>query len=144
MELQQVAIEAKILLDMIKKKYKILEQILNITENQQTVLSSDPETEFFEEMKKEKQSCIEEIQTLDLQFQKAYERIRQTLQSDLTPFKDTIKQIKEYITLCSDLSIKIQTLEEKNRRLLIKQKQIPIKSSQAAAAALYNKQKNNK
>lgn len=138
---QEVYIQCKILLDVSKKKYQLLKEVHNLTENQKAVIEHwETGEDLFQQMAKEKQSRITEINELDERFLGIYSSIKTEIKNNLSTFKPIMQQIKNKVQEIMDLGIKIQIVEEDNRKLLeskfTKPKQIIRKLPQNSAKSI--------
>ena len=147
--LDEVKVKVKILLDILNKKYVLFEEIHNITLNQQAVVKHDkPDMDLFEELISEKQTRIDKINEMDEQFVKMHSEIKAKLEADTDKYKDLILNVKAVVKSIHDIGIKIQVIEEENRKqieqnlLTIKKKMENINKSQASAAKYYQASKN--
>jgi hydroxymethylpyrimidine pyrophosphatase-like HAD family hydrolase len=137
-----------LLLEITKKKLKTLEEILNITENQNTIARQDlVDHDLFSQLHEEKQLRIDKLTELDNYFQSVYTEIKPELDSHPELFRQSIKVIKQLIKDITELEMQIQLAEEKNRQLLYlksMQQMMPLKPitvSKSTAAKRYHDQK---
>ncbi|MCT4611980.1 MAG: flagellar protein FlgN [Clostridia bacterium] len=147
--LDEVKVKMKILLDILNKKYVLFEEIHNITLNQQAVVKHDkPDMDLFEELINEKQARIDKINEMDEQFVKMHSEIKGKMEADKERYKDIIVDVQAVVKSIHDIGIKIQVIEEENRKqiernlLTIKKKMETINKSQASAAKYYQASKN--
>jgi hypothetical protein len=107
-----------ILLDGLKKKEAALTEIVNITENQRTVIESGlplPEVrEFLTEMNKEKQIFIEQVKGCDSMFEAMLKEIGPELDARQDMYKPQVAQLQIHIRRVMDLDVKVRVQEEKN------------------------------
>ena len=95
---QEVYIQCKILLDVSKKKYQLLKEVHNLTENQKAVIEHwETGEDLFQQMAKEKQSRITEINELDERFLGIYSSIKTEIKNNLSTFKPIMQQIKNKV-----------------------------------------------
>ena len=111
-----------ILLAGLKKKEAALAEIVNITENQRTVIESGIPFEevraFLLEMNKEKQPQIDTVKGCDNMFEAMLKEIGAELDARQHLYKPQVAQLQTFIRRVMDLDIKIRVLEEKNNELL--------------------------
>lgn len=120
MNTEETKIQSKILIDILIKKEKYLEEILNITTNQTTILEYKPiDSNLFDALSQEKAIRTKKINELDEGFEGIYASIREELQESPKAFAKEIKSMQNIIYKISDLDIKISLQEEKNRQLLM-------------------------
>jgi len=119
--LNNVKTSIKILLDIVKKKAIMLNEIYNITINQNTVITSDNvDMSMFREMIKEKKIKIDEINNMDQEFQNIYDSIKKDILKFKDNYKDNIVELKQYIRDDINMKMKIELQEEKNKQILEK------------------------
>ena len=116
---EQVAIQCEILLEVVKEKVELLEQIFNLTLNQHTVLEMDSYQEsIFENLAKEKDKRIQRINELDDFFERTYTQIKENIMRESSDLKEIIQFIQQEIRKIGEWTIQIQLYEEKNRQSL--------------------------
>jgi len=111
-----------ILLDGLKKKEQALIEIVNITDNQRTVIESGLPVEevrgFLMEMNKEKQQFIDTVKGCDNMFEAMLKDIGPELDASQHMYKPQVAQLQKYIRRVMDLDVKVRVLEEKNNTIL--------------------------
>jgi len=114
--------QLSILLEGLKRKEAALNEIVNITENQRTVIESGMPFEevrgFLLEMNKEKQPQIDTVKGCDNMFEAMLKDIGAELDAQQHLYKPQVGQLQIHIRRVMDLDIKIRVLEEKNNELL--------------------------
>ncbi len=117
-----------ILADGLEKKEHALREIVNITENQSTVLQSDlSETEahaFIVQMNREKQQFIKQVIQCDNMFESILKEAGPALDAAQESYKPQVAELQTRIRRVMDLDVKIRVYEEKNNALM-KGKQAP-------------------
>lgn len=109
----------QIMLQSLEKKNKVLDQIIQLNEQQKTVLeSADSPVEDFDETVEKKSALIEQMEQLDSGFEKLYDRVREELQTNKDTYKDQIRKMQDYIRAVTDKSVQIQTQEARNKELM--------------------------
>ena len=114
--------------DSLKSKYGLLEKIFAWTKEQEKVLS-EPELdmEAFENILDDKEGLIQQLLELDQGFERIYRKVKNELEANKQIYKPRILEMQNLIRQNTDLGVKIQALEQKNKRkfdnLLAKQKQ---------------------
>ncbi len=129
--IEEINTGISILYDSLVQKQQLLEQILNITENQEQVLKNIDESsefkELFHEMNRQKQLLIDEVLNLDNVFQNTYEKYSEIMLNRPEHFTKGIKLLQELIQSVMDMDIKIRCREQNNKQLIPKPaKPIPI------------------
>ncbi len=109
----------QIMLQSLEKKSKVLDQIIQLNEQQKTILESvDSPVEEFDETVEKKSALIEQLEQLDSGFEKLYDRVREELQTNKDAYRDQIRKMQEYIRVVTDKSVQIQTQEARNKELM--------------------------
>jgi len=121
MELNNNAKETyiQLLIDSLKKKRGILDELMMVTERQREIIDSENfrEDEFLETISL-KEGFIKELVDLDKGFEMVYERIREELNENRKDYIPQITALKELVTVVTDLSVKLQALEKSNKAKL--------------------------
>ena len=141
-------IKLKILSDGLDKKADSLNQILNITENQRTILEGEHTAEamtFFKEMNSEKQNLIDLVLCCDEVFETIFKEINSCFDEKAPAYKPLISVLQEKIELVTDLDVKIRLQESNNRELTVKIQQTPkINVPKASKNYMMKQYENNK
>ena len=109
----------QLLIDSLSKKYGILNELMQITIKQQTIIGAArfSEDEFLDTISR-KEKHISDLETLDRGFEQAYDRIRTELNQNTKEYTSEITSLKKLVTLVTDLSVKLQALEKQNKSKL--------------------------
>ena len=111
-----------ILLDGLKNKEQALVELVNITDNQRTVIESGlPIAEvraFLLEMNKEKQPYIDRVKGCDTLFETMLREVGPELDAKQHLYKTQVGQMQQYIRRIMDLDVKVRVKEEENNTLL--------------------------
>ncbi|MBP5554325.1 MAG: flagellar protein FliT [Lachnospiraceae bacterium] len=105
------------------RKIKVLDKIEEFDLKQKDVLSSDdatPDFEKFDSYIEEKGKLIDELNSLDDGFEALYERVADTLKSDIPGNASKIRKLQELIREITDKSVEIQKQEAENKALVEK------------------------
>ncbi len=101
----------------LEKKQKVLEEILRLCKMQQEVLSSEKfDAEKFDALVDDKDICIEKLEKLDEGFELVYSRVESELKDNKAQYSEDIRSMQERIKTITELSTKINALEERNRK----------------------------
>ena len=115
-------VQLTVLLDGMKKKEQALTEIVNITENQRTVIESGLPVEevrsFMVEMNKEKHFFIEQVKGCDNMFEAVLKEIGPKLDANQHLYKPQVGQLQVFIRRVMDLDVKVRVQEEKNNQKL--------------------------
>lgn len=118
--MDNIEIKLKLLIDAASKKAKLLEQIYNITYNQETLCLSDiSEAEkavLIKEAVDEKQKIIDKIAGIDNAFISSFESFGGQLNKNKDKYKDELLALQDMIREVTDIDVKIRVMEERNRR----------------------------
>ncbi|GHU51445.1 hypothetical protein AGMMS49975_04840 [Clostridia bacterium] len=116
-----------LLSEILAQKKSALLQILNICENQETVLlgtlAPDETYSFFGGMNAEKQTLIDSVIQSDEMFSRMFEKVRGIFDENAKENKDNITLLQAEIKETMEIDIKIRLQEEKNKMYLSKLKQ---------------------
>lgn len=109
-----------VMLQSLKKKEQILEQIVSLDDLQKKQLENPECTaDEFDATVEEKAGLIEQLEQLDDGFEKMYERMKGELQENRTAYADQIRKMQELIRSITDKSVQIQAQEARNKDLMV-------------------------
>ena len=135
----------------LEKKTDTLIQILNITENQRTVLSSNAcggqALELFTGMAREKQKLIDTLNEGDRVFEKTFREISTVFETQAPKHAGLVKRMQDGVKRVTALDARIRVLESRNSSArLVSGKAADNKSARKRVAQIYekNKIKNNR
>lgn len=143
-------LSAKLMLlnDALDKKIELLNQILNITQNQEmffNTLSGDERDYMLKEARNEKQNIINELVEIDDMFISMFESFGGKLNQNQFEYKNEIASLQNKIRKITDIDVSIRVKEERNRRLMdagaINVK--PIKALKASKSYMLNQYNKN-
>lgn len=121
MELNDNAKETyiQLLIDSLGKKQEVLNELMQITARQHTIIDSESfeEDEFLKTISL-KEEQIKSLEELDRGFEIVYDRIREELKDNRKEYISQITSLKELVTIVTDLSVKLQALERRNKSKL--------------------------
>lgn len=104
--------------DILVQKKKVTEEILWVTLEQETALAPELEDmERFDALMEKKEPLLANLEQLDQGFSDAYAKVQATLNAQKENYKQEILELQKLITDITDISVKIQALEERNRRM---------------------------
>lgn len=105
-----------ILLNTLVRKSDCLKKISNLEENQERIFSNPELTvEEFEDLMSRKQTLINELENLDKGFETVYDRVKEELRINKGYYKETIEKMQACIVNITELTVKIQAMEERNK-----------------------------
>lgn len=110
-----------IMIDSLTKKEELLKQIVDYNEAQQTIVTA-PEfkEEAFEKNVADKGEVVEKILRLDEGFNSVFNRIKEELQNNKKKYAKDIEHLKELVASVTDLGVRIQAQELRNKQLVEK------------------------
>ncbi len=139
-----------IMIDTLKKKELLLNELKISTLNQASILEKEEfDADGFDSSIEEKQKKIDELLRLDEGFMEMYDKVKDSLVNDGKDYAPEIEQAKALIKKQTDLSVELQALEEKNRVKLSvhlskgRQKGKDFRTSSRTAAAYYKNMSNH-
>lgn len=104
-----------VLAEGLQKKNRILNKILQLNDEQANVIKKESLMQEFDALVEEKGKWIEELNRVDQGFQSVYNRIRRELSEQKDMYKAEIATLQKLIQEMTDLSVKIETTEQKNK-----------------------------
>lgn len=109
----------QLLADTLKRKTEVLNQLLDLTERQELIIASEDfnEDEFLQVITL-KEEQLQVLDKLDSGFEKLYESVREELTLGKEKYEEQIVFLKEQISVVTDLSVRLQTLERRNKSKL--------------------------
>ena len=115
--------EAKLqlLIDIVSEKNIKLEQVLNITTNQETLLKiqdAPPEiSTLITEMSAEKQKIIEAVIEGDEVFNNIFGSL-EDFEENAPRYKETVRRLQAVVKIAADMDVNIRIAEEKNKGII--------------------------
>ena len=104
--------------DVLVQKKKLTEEILWVTLEQETALAPELEDmERFDALMEKKEPLLNKLERLDEGFADIYAKVQAALNEQKETYKEEILGMQQLIREITDISVKIQTLEERNRRM---------------------------
>ncbi len=110
-----------IMIDSLVKKEELLKQIVDYNEAQQTIVTA-PEfkEEAFEKNVADKGEVVEKILQLDEGFNSVFNRIKEELQNNKKKYAKDIERLKTLVASVTELGVRIQAQELRNKQLVEK------------------------
>lgn len=115
----EIKFKLNFLMDILDQKLKFLNQIYNITENQEffeKTLSGEDQTILLKEAINEKQKIIDDVITADNTFMKIFGEFKGDLNRNQDTFKAEIKKMQEKIREVSSVDFKIRAKEQRAKQ----------------------------
>ncbi|SEW08971.1 PDDEXK family nuclease [[Clostridium] fimetarium] len=111
-----------IMIDGLKKKVLILNQIIGFNHKEKQLLQNEPfDMDDFDVNMKEKAAVLDQLIFLDDGFTAVFNRVKLELDNNKHQYEEQIKQMKILISKVTELSVKIQSEEARNKELAHKQ-----------------------
>lgn len=105
-----------IMIEALSKKIQILEQLMSYTKEQEVLLEKEEwSMEGFQQLLDKKGELIDVLNTMDQGFEQVYERIEEELNGKKEAYAAEILLMQQHIKTITDLSVKLQELEYKNK-----------------------------
>ena len=133
-----------ILADGLIKKITVLEKILAIDEEQHMLVNATKvDEDAFDKTNVDKAELIKELERLDDGFSTVYDRIKDTFVERKNEVSDKIAQMKENISIITELSVKLQAQEQRTKAAVqsyfstVKTDITQVKTGSGVAASYY-------
>ena len=110
-----------IMIDSLAKKEELLKQIVDYNEIQQTIVTaSEFKEEAFEKNIADKGAVVEKILRLDERLNSVFNRIKEELQTNKKKYAKDIERLKTLVASVTELGVRIQAQELRNKQLVEK------------------------
>ncbi len=127
----------QMLSDVLKRKLAVLNRLMELTGDQEVLMKQDTfDEEAFSRTIDQKGEQLELLTKLDTGFEQLYENVREELSTQKSKYFHEITTMQEDIASITDLSVKLQAMEKRNRTKLeqiLSQKRREIKSSRMSS-----------
>lgn len=111
----------QIMTDSLIMKKSVLEKIVVLNEEQKKIISSDDfDGNLFRDNVNKKARLVEEINRLDAGFDDLFRRVRQVLDADKASYSSQIASMKILIKDVTELAVKVEADEARNKKLVEK------------------------
>lgn len=102
--------------DILRKKEQHLQELLNLTKQQEHLLKDKEFSEAaFSELMDKKEIHIKKVLEFDSGFQAIYNRIEEELKQHRQDYREQVEELQTMITRVTELGVAIQALEQKNK-----------------------------
>ena len=106
----------EIMVQSLKKKIQVLNQIIELNELQKKELEGDEgSAEAFDSLVEQKSKLIEQLELLDSGFDKLFARVRDLLKEKPEEYVDSVRLLQSCIRRITDQSMQIQVQEARNK-----------------------------
>lgn len=113
---QEMSVYVSALQESLKNKYEVLQKIYAATKKQQEAVSREElDMDSFEAVIEEKEGLIQRLLELDDGFNSIYAKISDALHQKKQQYKPQILEMQNMLRTITDLGVKIQALEQKNK-----------------------------
>ncbi len=115
MTAKQNSIYVNMMVDVLKRKERILTDLLEKTREQEELLKQEEmDQERFHEILDEKGELIEELNEIDEGFDALFQKVEQEIRTRREQYRAHIAEMQKRIGVVSELGIQIQALESQN------------------------------
>ena len=105
-----------IMVESLSKKINILEQLLSYTKEQEALLEEEEwSMEEYQQLLDKKGELIDVLNIMDEGFEQVYERMEEEINGNKEKYTTEILLMQQRIKMITDVSIKLQELEYKNK-----------------------------
>jgi hypothetical protein len=145
--MEKFLITLRVLKDVLEKKRDALTRILDISQNQETILQSPPSPErasFFAQTTAEKQILIDSVKEFDEVFERFFDTIKLNLEDKKEEGREEIIMLQALISMVLELDVAIRAQELKNSLLLTPKAEparVPTRAFRRQALDALNKHK---
>ena len=133
-----------IMIQSLKKKIQVLEEIKKINITQRQLLEDDKsDADAFDRTVEDKSRLIKQMTQLDSGFDKLFDRVKDELNTKKEVYADRIKTMQNLIRQITDLSMELQAQESRNKDLMtrkfvsIRERAKVVRTNQRAANQYY-------
>ncbi len=131
-----------LLIDILEKKKKLLIWLMNVTEQQEKIIATDPfEEQVFDETIEIKEEHLNNLIMLDDGFEKIYDGVKDELGNNSGNYISEIACLKKLVAEVTDLNVRLQALEKRNKAklgFLFSQKRKSIRDSRISSKTAAN------
>jgi hypothetical protein len=132
----------QLLIDTLEKKKKLLIWLMNVTEQQEAIAAAETfDEQLFNETIGIKEEHLKDLIRLDEGFEAIYSNVKDELIINKNDYKSQIVKLKELVSDVTDLSVKLQALEKRNKSkldYLFSQKRKGIRDSRVSSKTAAN------
>lgn len=146
--MKSIQIQIKLLKDTLEFKRRILDELIELTTRQTEAIQTEHDyLELFDALRNEKKDRLAKLQSLDDGFASTYERLRATILTQPSLYRDDLKAIQALILAIGERDIALRVTEERNatqlalRLKLPQAKSGPLGHYSSQAHATYKKHK---
>ncbi len=120
-DMKQTDNYVQIMTDSLRMKRSVLEKIVSLNEEQKNIITSDVfDGDAFSSNVGKKAELVDEINKLDAGFDDLFKRVREVLDIDKESYVQEIAVMKSLIRSVTELCVKIEAEEARNKKLVEK------------------------
>lgn len=117
--MNEYATYINVLITSLRKKVSILERLVKVTDEEEILLKKEGVTiEEIEEKEQEKGKYLESLELADEGFEKVFQRIKDEFEENKYQYEEEIKTMQTLIKKITDMTVKIQAQEVRNKQLM--------------------------
>ena len=117
--MNEYATYINVLTTSLRKKVSILEKLVKVTDEEEVLLKKEGVTiEEIEEKEQEKGKYLESLELADEGFEKVFQRIKDEFEENKYQQEEEIKTMQTLIKKITDMTVKIQAQEVRNKQLM--------------------------
>lgn len=132
----------QLLIDTSRKKLQILQVLADITEDQEKILNSETfDDDRFLQTISGKEEQLTSLTDLDDGFEQIYSSVKDELVQNKFRYETEIATLQEYITSITDLSVRLQAMEQRNKvklEMILSSKRREIRMSKISSQSAAN------
>ncbi len=118
MEMAEIKQYVDILLESLERKKNILQIIQKENIKQEEAIKKNSDLAAFDHIVENKSRFIAELELLDSGFEKVYDRVKEELPLAKDSFRNEIARMQQLISEITDLNVRIQASEQRNKQLV--------------------------
>lgn len=108
-----------VLVTSLRKKHSLLEEIMKLISEEEKILKTpDISLDEIEVLQKEKGQLLESLELADEGFEKVYRRVKEEFEQQKYNYESEIKEMQVLIKKITDLTVKVQAQEIRNKQLV--------------------------
>lgn len=131
-----------IMIDSLKRKEAVLEELFQLTREQNSILTQEPvDMDEFNGIIGRKDEQLHVLEQLDQGFEQLFQKIKEAITGKKELYQDQILQMQSLIRKISDKSVQIEAMEQANQRefqLFVSQKRNQIKNFKVSSKTVTN------
>ena len=102
----------------LQKKLMLLDNIIEVNRQLEKLMAQPLELEVFRELMDEKDGYVQQINQLDSGFQSVFDKVKETLDSNRTQYREQILMMQQLIRQLTDRTVQIEECEARLRLMI--------------------------